>query len=89
MIQKSDPRNQAGNEGRQGETTRQVTTTIGMGQAKSPAPAKALVSLITSEKPSKLAKQFNLGTNGGLKRKSAGSLVRGEYQRIEAGTPNA
>jgi len=89
MIQKSDPRNRAGNEGRQGETTRQVTTTIGMGQAKSPAPAKALVSLITSEKPSQLAKQFNLGTNGELKRKSAGSLVRGEYQRIEAGTPNA
>ncbi len=58
MIQKSDPRNQAGNEGRQGETTRQVTTTIGMGQAKNPAPAKALVSLITSEKPSKLAKQL-------------------------------
>ena len=65
----------------------QGTKIVGTGQSKSPAPAKALVSLVTSEKPSKLAKLFYLGTNGELKRKSAGSLVRGEYQRIEAGTP--
>lgn len=49
---------------------------------------KIQISLITSQQPTTLAKRFFYNKSGQLEKKSAGSVVRGEYQKIEANTPD-
>jgi hypothetical protein len=47
----------------------------------------AHVTLITSENPKMLTKQYSLGASGELVKKIGGSLVRGKFEVVPAATP--
>jgi len=49
--------------------------------------ASAAVSLFTAANPKRLSKLYHLGEDGALSVLPGGSLVRGHYERVEAGEP--